>query len=466
MSMGLAVLMACKPGTKPETNSGPTVPAAAPPPSVETACLGTHRKGALHWFEDDYAAALACARAKQVPLVIDMWAPWCHSCLSMKAYVLGDARLTDLDRRFVFVEIDTDREANAAVVARFPVSTWPTFFVVAPRDETIQARAIGSSTVEQFIAFVEQGERGASAATTLAPHDDKARAGDQAAARKAYPEAEAAYAAALAAAPKDWPRRSDVLVSYIASQRKQHRAVECVNTVQSRLSEVTPSASRTDFLAYSLDCADELAKDQPDLARTVRELAARELLALANDPSAPLSPDDRADALVYVRAAFDALGRKEDARASAERQAQLLDEAVATSRPMVAMTYSWPLVEVYTYLARPLALVPTLEKLSAELPKEYDPPYRLAQVLRNGGKLDDAVIWAQKADALAYGPRRSRMQNLIAELHKARGDAAGELAARRAIVTIWEALPPGQKDEAQLAEARAAVDKLLASPAR
>jgi hypothetical protein len=30
----------------------------------------------LPWVRDDYAAALAQARARQVPLVIDVWTPW------------------------------------------------------------------------------------------------------------------------------------------------------------------------------------------------------------------------------------------------------------------------------------------------------------------------------------------------------------------------------------------------------
>jgi hypothetical protein len=32
--------------------------------------------GSLPFVADDYARALAEARARQVPLVIDVWAPW------------------------------------------------------------------------------------------------------------------------------------------------------------------------------------------------------------------------------------------------------------------------------------------------------------------------------------------------------------------------------------------------------
>jgi hypothetical protein len=32
--------------------------------------------GSLPFVEDDYATALADARARNVPLVVDVWAPW------------------------------------------------------------------------------------------------------------------------------------------------------------------------------------------------------------------------------------------------------------------------------------------------------------------------------------------------------------------------------------------------------
>jgi hypothetical protein len=44
-------------------------PAAAGPAS------GAAAKG-LPFVADDYAAALAQARARNVPLVVDVWAPW------------------------------------------------------------------------------------------------------------------------------------------------------------------------------------------------------------------------------------------------------------------------------------------------------------------------------------------------------------------------------------------------------
>src|SRR6266545_1957429 len=54
---------------------------------------GGARRVAIPWISDDYAAAVARARSEKKPLFIDMWAPWCHTCLSMKQVVMVDPSL-------------------------------------------------------------------------------------------------------------------------------------------------------------------------------------------------------------------------------------------------------------------------------------------------------------------------------------------------------------------------------------
>jgi hypothetical protein len=49
---------------------------------------------------------------------------------------------------------------------------------------------------------------------------------------------------------------------------------------------------------------------------------------------------------------------------------------------------------------------------------------------------------------------------LIAEIQAARGDRAGELAARRQVVEVYESLPDGQKQPGSLARAREALAAL------
>src|SRR5580698_6813599 len=53
------------------------------------------------FVEDDYPKALAQARALGKPLFVDAWAPWCHTCLSMRAYVFPNEAMRPLSNDFV-----------------------------------------------------------------------------------------------------------------------------------------------------------------------------------------------------------------------------------------------------------------------------------------------------------------------------------------------------------------------------
>ncbi len=453
----LAALVACKADAAADMRDAPAPATVVAPATDPAACKGAEREGgALHWFHDDYDGALACARSKGVPLAIDMWAPWCHTCLSMQAYVLTDDRLADWDRRYVFLALDTDREINAGVVAKFPPAAWPTFFAVSSVDETIQSRFVGAASVEQFAEFLADGERGHQALTggELAPHEAAARDGDRMSAKKDWAAAATAYASALAAAPEDWPRGPDVMVSLLAAQVRAQAWSACATTSSTWLARTGASASASDFSAHVLGCADK--QEDPATAKALRESAVARLSALVDDADAPLSVDDRSDALMYLRQALDALDRKAEARAAAQRQRALLDDASSkASSPRIAMTYNWPRAEVYAYLGVPLELVPALERSIADLPEEYDPPYRLAWVLLQAGKADDARVQAERAIALAYGPRKARAQGMLADIHRARADVEAERAARAAALATLEALPEAAKSPDAIAKAKA-----------
>ena len=111
--------------------------------------------GALPFVANDYSAALARARSEKRPLFVEFWAPWCHTCRSMRAFVFTDETLANRTGQFVWLEIDTDLPASEAVVSRFPVDAWPTFRVVDPDSERVILERVGSLTVAQVHAFLD-----------------------------------------------------------------------------------------------------------------------------------------------------------------------------------------------------------------------------------------------------------------------------------------------------------------------
>jgi thioredoxin-like negative regulator of GroEL len=458
----MASVASCRRTEPPMRTAEPTA-AATSAQAEPPACAAAEASGPLRWFHDDYPAALACARAKKVPLVVDLWAPWCHTCLSMKATVFQDPAMAEMSGRFVFVALDTDREVNAKVVGKLAPGAWPTFYVVAS-DETVQSRFVGAASVAQFVDFLSHGARGATATTAAGSADDLLRQGERAAAIKDHAAALAAYKAALAAAPKDWSRRPDALVSLASAYRRANDQEGCFALGEAALQETGSSASATDFLVVTLECAGSFAEAQGPRVKAFKEKAMARLRALLEEPTAQLSVDDRSDAMANLRALQEELGDKDAARATAEKQRALLDDAAAKApTPFAAMTYNWPRAEVYVYLGKGLELVADLQKSAAALPAEYDPPYRLAWVLFKSGKLDEAVEWNAKAEKLIYGPRKARVLSLRADLAAARKDAAGERAARADLVAMYEALPAEQAAPEALAKAKEALAALDAA---
>ena len=449
----IAVLAGCK---GKESDSG-SARAASPKPTDPgaEACAKAKPHGPLAWFEDDYAGALACAKAKNLPLVVDLWAPWCHTCLSMKTTVFTDPSLTTDASRFVFVALDTDREENAAAVAKYPLSAWPTFYVVGP-DESVLARFVGAASLAQWKAFLDDGAKAVAGVDGAAKH---LLAAERAIAVKDLATAETELTAAIESAPAGWVRKPDALTSLVHTKRKRKDAAGCLATAEKYLDETGAAASATDFVGISLDCA----KDAGDPARAAvfRERAITRLQKLLDDPAAQLSADDRSDAMVYLRDVLEAVGRKPEAINLAEKQRQFLEDQIPKARsPLAAMTFNFQLAGAYIYLGRPLEAVPALEASAKALPHEYDPAARLGWVYQEAGQLAEAATWTDKAIALAYGPRKASLLARRADIAATQGDPALEKKLRTEIVALWESLPPGQANPDALAKAKAALAKL------
>src|SRR5688572_25080794 len=107
LALGLA-LAACQRAPAPAP-AAPAAPAAAAPASPAPAFAHV----------EDFDAGIAKAKAEGKAVVVDAWAPWCHTCLSMQNYVLNDPSLAPLAERVVLVELDTDKPENAAFLEKY-----------------------------------------------------------------------------------------------------------------------------------------------------------------------------------------------------------------------------------------------------------------------------------------------------------------------------------------------------------
>ena len=139
-------LVACQRNGQANTAAAPTAKATAP-------VAAAAKLVAVESFD----AGMAKAKAEGKALLVDAWAPWCHTCLSMQHYVLNDPALAPLGDRVVLVELDTDKEENAGFLEKYSVNVWPTFFVIDPATGKATGLWPGSASVNEFRGFVQDG---------------------------------------------------------------------------------------------------------------------------------------------------------------------------------------------------------------------------------------------------------------------------------------------------------------------
>src|SRR3990172_1738392 len=120
----------------------------------------------------------------------------------MRAFVLTDPALASHAGQFVWLDLNTDLTTNESVLQKHEADALPTFMVVDPKDEKVVLRWVGSLTVPQLQAFLEEARatlRGAGAAAS--PEDAALARADALYGARRYAEAAAAYREALAKAP-------------------------------------------------------------------------------------------------------------------------------------------------------------------------------------------------------------------------------------------------------------------------
>ncbi|CAN5233956.1 hypothetical protein BH09MYX1_BH09MYX1_44440 [soil metagenome] len=400
------------------------------------------------WIEDDFSAAVARARAEKKLVFVDAWATWCHTCKAMRAFVLTDdvVRESSLRDRLVFVSIDTERPENAAACAKLPLTVLPTFFVVDPRDERIVARWEGAASPQQLRAFFDDATA-ASAADGGALDGWRAalRDGDRAEAAGKHAEAAALYEQALALAPADWTRRPDVLVLRMGALARAHDWTACLDLARREHTHTGRSSSATDFATVAVECEERAKTRDPVLEAALSS----ELGALAKDTGAPLSADDRSDALRMVWDLRERGGDAAGAKAAANDRLTMLEAAAATvSDPEIASTFDGARLETLLYLDRPADAVILFEQREKELPLDYNSSYRLGKAYFESERFADALAATDRALGHAYGARKGQILGFRADVLVRLGRTKEAKAAVAEQLALSAALPEGQRHSA------------------
>lgn len=446
------------------------VPAVTPSAARVTGAEVREETAPIAFVEDDIEAATARAKAEGKALFVDVWAPWCHTCLSMKNYVFTEPSLRPLAARVVFASIDSDRESSAKFLARHAVNVWPMFFVVDPATDQVAGAWPGSASLAELRGFIEDSVAvvEASRAGGLAADDPVRLVAEARAAQAAGDAAGAAklFERAVAKLPKDHARRSEVLAGWLFALYSAKDWAGCAKVGEAHLDEVRGAAIPADFASFLLTCGDHL----PEAERPrVRAAAIARLRAFTAAPPAEASADDRADAWSTLADALEDAGDAEGSRRAYEAKIAILEKAAAAAAtPEVAATFDYGRATTYVTLGRGGYAIALLEARELDMPGSYEPPARLASVLFKLGRYADAKVAVERAIAKAYGPRKLGYVKLRGVVLAKLGDREGALAALRDELKGWEALPAGQASPASVADAKkrlAAAEAPQAAPA-
>jgi predicted negative regulator of RcsB-dependent stress response len=398
--------------------------AGSPPPagpSHAAVAAAVTEPAAVPFFEDDYGKALAEAKAKGLPLFVDAWAPWCHTCLSMRSYVFTDRAVRAHAGEFVWLAIDTEKAENDAFVEKFAMQAWPTLWVIDPRTEKATMRWLGSATAPELVSLLED----ARVAVTRGDGSGDASAhmlrGNRAVAEGKKNEAIDAYRAALASAPANWEKRPRVVEALGATLAEAKDNEACVDLATRELPSLPLGTSRVNTLLAGLGCASALPATSPK--RAARAALLQGTLGMARDKSAVILADDRSG---LFEAAVDALGddKAEAERLAAAREWAAFLEAEAAHAPDAAAraVFDAHRVEAYLALGEPARALPMLEASAKDFPTDYNPHARLARVELEQKHFPKALAEVDLALAHVEGPRRLRVLVLKSDIQKASGD--------------------------------------------
>lgn len=404
---------------------------------------------------DDYPAALARARERNVPLFVDVWAPWCPSCRFMRAFVLRDPALAELTRRVVRLEVNTELPANAAFVEQFPIDAWPSLLIIDPAEEKVALRWVGAATVAEVQRLVDQGVGALRKVRAGRADQALARAGGLLAARQ-YSEAGRAFSAALAAGGPAWPHRAAAAEQRVQALSFAGDATACARGAREAL-PLLAAGPRARASAMGLSCAASI--EDPAARRAAlgelepagrRALKAKGLLA-----------DDRSglhEALVYAR---EALGDGAGARAEAGRWLAFLEgEAARAPDPLARSAFDAPRSAAATRFGDPARALPALLDSVRDLPGEFAPRSSLAGLYLALDRPADALEASGQALALAEGPRRVRVLVIRAQAQTALGQADEARATLEEAVRLGEAYPEALRPGGALRQARRLLDEL------
>jgi len=437
--------------------------AAAPAPATHpSATKTTGRPLVFPFIHDDYAKAIADAKAHKVPMFVDAGAPWCHTCRSMEAFVFTDPALAKDAGRFTWLALNTENRKNAAFLKKNPIPALPTYLVIDPLTEKVVMRWVGGASVAQLHQFLDDADVALHGGKPHEPVDVALARADVAYGNDHHLEAVAAYREAMAAAPEGWPSYSRCVEALLFSLSQVDSNQAVVDLAHAAMPKVAGTPTYISAAGSGLGAALAMKDEDPNKKVYAAEFEARLREALG-DASIQISSDDRSSYLATLMEAREAAGDSVGQKAAAQDWSEFLDRAAREARtPVERAVFDPHRLSAYLSCGTPEKAVPMLELSEKEFPDDCNPPARLAVAYLNMKEWDKALAASDRAMAkpMAQGPRRLLYYQNRVDIYTGKGDLA---AAKKTLVdeiAYAQALPEGQRNEARIEGLKKKLDKM------
>lgn len=354
-------------------------PTGVPSPKVaQQPSLSAPVRSGIVWVENNAKEALAQAKARNLPLFVDIAASWCHTCKHMESSVLTEAPVQHLADEAIWLHIDVDRPENEAFLQTHAYAALPTYLLLDPTG-TEKSRWVGSMEASEVAAFVTLGAGGS----------------------------ELLRQVTMAALAKNW---------------------------DGVLRLTTPALSQTDRSLWerlslaTLAMEARLEKKMPDGERNPGAVLLANLVHDALDaPAADLR--EHAD---DVSSAFEMLSEDGLQKGFVLKHWSAFLEGQARAAPtkQARAAFDAHRVLAYIFAHTHAKAIPMLEQSASEFPNDFNPPARLARIHRMMGNYDEAKVQAARARSLVTGPRTLR----VIEEQIAVAEATGDLRSARVLL--------------------------------
>lgn len=312
---------------------------------------------------------------------------------------MADASLARFAGRFVWLELNFDRLENKEFLARHGVSYTPTFLVldVSADGEPATATQFGAMTPTEMGAFLDRGAR-AMTSGTKAPEDAALARGDQLLAIGRSAEAAAAYNEALRIGARTWPERARAVASFTWAAMTNRQSQTCAEVAASEAPQMSRSGMFARTVLAGLVCVSDQFASWAVKPRAILEPLAAEAIQLPTT-----ARDHRFQLYQQLMYSADQRGEKETVVRLGERWLKEIDETKPQNDDERS-ALDIARVDAASIMNDPMRVIPALIASERAMPANYNASLRLAQMLSDAKRYDEAIAACDRGLKHVDGP--------------------------------------------------------------